>query len=100
MRGMQGSLTLISAPLPYDMADRHAATDGALQMRFCCRLVAAAVAIVVAAPVALGYPDRIITLIVPYAAGGATDVVARIYADHMARSLGQQLVIENVAGAG
>jgi tripartite-type tricarboxylate transporter receptor subunit TctC len=69
-------------------------------MRFCCRLVATVVAILVAAPAAIGYPDRIITLIVPYAAGGATDVVARIYADHMARSLGQQLVIENVVGAG
>jgi tripartite-type tricarboxylate transporter receptor subunit TctC len=39
-------------------------------------------------------------MIVPFAAGGPTDVVARIVADHMSRTLGQQVVIENVAGAG
>ena len=49
---------------------------------------------------AFTFPDRTVSMIVPYPAGGATDVVARIYADHMARILGQQLVIENVGGAG
>src|SRR5512134_3852942 len=39
-------------------------------------------------------------MIVPFAAGGPTDVVARIVADHMSRTLGQQIVVENVAGAG
>lgn len=46
------------------------------------------------------YPSRLITLIVPFAAGGPTDVVARILAEHMSRTLGQQIVIENVLGAG
>jgi tripartite-type tricarboxylate transporter receptor subunit TctC len=46
------------------------------------------------------YPDRPVTMIVPFAAGGPTDVVARIVAENMSRSLGQQIVIENVAGAG
>ena len=46
------------------------------------------------------YPDRPITMIVPFAAGGPTDVVARIVADTMSRTLGQQIVVENVAGAG
>ncbi|MFL5264061.1 MAG: tripartite tricarboxylate transporter substrate-binding protein [Anaeromyxobacteraceae bacterium] len=46
------------------------------------------------------YPERNITMIVPFAAGGPTDVVARIVSDHMSRTLGQQIVIENVAGAG
>ncbi|WP_230531248.1 tripartite tricarboxylate transporter substrate-binding protein [Microvirga roseola] len=46
------------------------------------------------------YPNRPITMIVPFAAGGPTDVVARIVTDHMSRTLGQQIVIENVAGAG
>ena len=46
------------------------------------------------------YPDRPITLIVPFAAGGPTDVVARIVAESMSRTLGQQIVVENVAGAG
>jgi tripartite-type tricarboxylate transporter receptor subunit TctC len=46
------------------------------------------------------YPDRPITMIVPFAAGGPTDVVARIVAESMSRTLGQQIVVENVAGAG
>jgi tripartite-type tricarboxylate transporter receptor subunit TctC len=46
------------------------------------------------------YPTRPVTMIVPFAAGGPTDVVARILADHMSRTLGQQIVIENVSGAG
>jgi tripartite-type tricarboxylate transporter receptor subunit TctC len=46
------------------------------------------------------YPARPITVIVPFAAGGPTDVVARIVGDHMSRTLGQTLVIENVVGAG
>jgi tripartite-type tricarboxylate transporter receptor subunit TctC len=46
------------------------------------------------------YPGRPVTMIVPFAAGGPTDVIARIVSDHMSRTLGQQIVIENVAGAG
>src|SRR5215475_7451289 len=46
------------------------------------------------------YPRRPITVIVPFAAGGPTDVIARIVSDHISRTLGQQLVIENVVGAG
>jgi tripartite-type tricarboxylate transporter receptor subunit TctC len=46
------------------------------------------------------YPARNITLIVPFAAGGPTDVIARIVGDHMSKTLGQQLVVENVLGAG
>ena len=46
------------------------------------------------------YPSRSITVIVPFPAGGASDVVARIVTDQMARLLNQSIVIENVAGAG
>lgn len=46
------------------------------------------------------YPQRPITMIVPFAAGGPTDVIARIVSDHMSRTLGQQIVVENVVGAG
>jgi tripartite-type tricarboxylate transporter receptor subunit TctC len=49
---------------------------------------------------AQNYPTRPVTMIVPFAAGGPTDVIARIVTDHMSRTLGQQIVIENVAGAG
>jgi tripartite-type tricarboxylate transporter receptor subunit TctC len=50
--------------------------------------------------VAQGYPDRPIRVIVPFAAGGIIDVVARILAEPVGRELGQPLVIENVPGAG
>src|SRR5882757_10351928 len=46
------------------------------------------------------YPNRTITVIVPFPAGGPSDVVARIVTDQMAKTLGQTLVIENVGGAG
>src|SRR2546421_3270487 len=46
------------------------------------------------------YPTRPITLVVPYAAGGGNDVMARVVAERMGRGLGQQIVIENRGGAG
>jgi tripartite-type tricarboxylate transporter receptor subunit TctC len=48
---------------------------------------------------ALDYPTRPITLVVPFAAGGATDVLARVLADTMGKSLGQTIIVENVTGA-
>lgn len=53
-----------------------------------------------AAPANAQYPTKSITVIVPFAAGGPTDVVARMLGEHMSRTLGQQMVIENVGGAG
>ncbi|MBB3464103.1 Bug family tripartite tricarboxylate transporter substrate binding protein [Rhizobium sp. BK377] len=49
---------------------------------------------------AQSFPDRSITMIVPFAAGGSTDVVARIVAQKMSEDLGQQVIVQNVAGAG
>lgn len=49
---------------------------------------------------AQNYPTRPITLIVPFAAGGPTDIVARIVGENMSKTLGQQIVVENVTGAG
>lgn len=49
---------------------------------------------------AQSYPDRPITVIVPFAPGGAADTTGRIMADAMAKHLGQNLVVENVAGVG
>lgn len=46
------------------------------------------------------YPDKPVRLIVPYAPGGATDVIGRVVAQHLSTSLGQQFVVENRAGAG
>ena len=46
------------------------------------------------------WPTRPVTLVVPYAAGGPVDTIARIVAARMSELLGQQMVIENVGGAG
>jgi Tripartite tricarboxylate transporter family receptor len=46
------------------------------------------------------YPTRPVTMIVPFAAGGPTDVAARVVSENMSRTLGQQFVVENVVGAG
>src|ERR1700741_3241840 len=64
-------------------------------------LCAAVLTIAVASAVhAQTYPTRPITVIVPFPAGGPSDVVARIVTEHMGKALGQTLVIENVGGAG
>jgi tripartite-type tricarboxylate transporter receptor subunit TctC len=63
-------------------------------------MTAAAVAIGLGSAWAQGYPARPVTLIVPFAPGGASDVIARIVGEYLSRSLGQQFVVENVAGAG
>ncbi|GGF66029.1 hypothetical protein GCM10007301_27180 [Azorhizobium oxalatiphilum] len=46
------------------------------------------------------FPSRPITVIVPFAAGGPTDTVARLVAESMTKTLGQQVIVENVGGAG
>jgi len=63
-------------------------------------VLGAAVALVGGQAEAQTYPARPITVIVPFAAGGPTDVIARIVSEHMGKTLGQQLIVENVAGAG
>src|SRR4051812_21715605 len=45
------------------------------------------------------YPSRPVTMVVPFAAGGTTDVIGRIIADRMRVSLGQPMIVENVASA-
>ena len=46
------------------------------------------------------YPSRPITVVVPFAPGGATDVIARSLAERMRVTLGQSIIVENVTGAG
>ena len=46
------------------------------------------------------WPERAITIVVPFAAGGPTDIITRLVAEPMSRSLGQQIVVENMVGAG
>ena len=47
-----------------------------------------------------GLPDRPIMLVVPFPAGGSTDLVARVVAEKMSQDLGQQIVVDNRGGAG
>src|SRR5690606_29365166 len=49
---------------------------------------------------AQGYPQRPVTLVVPFVAGGAFDVVARLAAERLRTELGQQFIVENKPGAG
>ncbi len=62
-------------------------------------LAAAAFALPQAAS-AQAYPERTITVVVPFAAGGPTDTVTRLVAEAMSKDLGQQVIVENVGGAG
>lgn len=61
-------------------------------------IIAATLAI--AAVTAAAFPTRPITVVVPYAAGGSTDVLARVLTEAMARDLGQPVIVDNAGGAG
>jgi tripartite-type tricarboxylate transporter receptor subunit TctC len=72
-------------------------------MKCACKLALLllfAVTLAAAPAVAQDYPTRPITMIVPYPPGGATDTIARIIQDSMSQKLGQQIIIENIGGAG
>jgi tripartite-type tricarboxylate transporter receptor subunit TctC len=63
-------------------------------------LAALAALVASTAVLAQDYPTRTITVVVPFAAGGPTDTVTRLIAQSMSKSLGQTMIVENVAGAG
>lgn len=63
-------------------------------------LAASALAAFASSAGAQDFPTRPVTLVIPFAAGGSTDVVGRIIGERMAQELGQQVVVENRAGAG
>lgn len=63
-------------------------------------VLAAAPALLATPALAETFPSRSITITVPFAAGGPTDVVSRLVAEGMSRDLGQPVVVENVTGAG
>lgn len=89
--------------MKYDPVNRETALSG-LTMKlkrmsaFACLAIAAAMIISPAG--AQNWPTRPVTVIVPFAAGGNTDVAARIFTDRLSQRLGQQFVIENKTGAG
>src|SRR5215470_2162266 len=75
---------------------------GRKTMALMCRLIAGSLVALSlqSAPAAAQYPNKPITVIVPFAAGGPTDVVTRLVCEHMSRTLGQPIIVENVGGAG
>ncbi len=71
------------------MLEPSTATLARLRWRLCPRIALAGSALA-----AEPYPDHPITLIVPYAAGGSSDVIARLLGEALSKSLGQQIVID------
>src|ERR1700694_4716537 len=67
---------------------------------FAFRILGLAAAFVAAGAAAQQYPTRSITMLVPYAAGGPTDTVARVVAQSMGKPLGQTVIVENKPSAG
>jgi tripartite-type tricarboxylate transporter receptor subunit TctC len=67
---------------------------------FAALAAAAAVGLAASYAQAQDYPTRNITVVVPFAAGGPTDTVTRLVAEAMSKDLGQQVIVENVGGAG
>jgi tripartite-type tricarboxylate transporter receptor subunit TctC len=69
-------------------------------MKLASLVCAAALLLGAGAAAAQDYPTQPITVVVPFAAGGPTDTVTRLIAEPMGKALGQQIVVQNVAGAG
>lgn len=69
-------------------------------LKTCTRIIAAGLlSSLVTLASAANYPDRAITVVTPFPAGGATDALARVLTEHMSKTLGQSMVVENRAGA-
>ena len=71
-----------------------------LRRRFNCPAVALAACLFISTALAQSYPSKPIKFLVPYSAGTTTDVIARIYAHKLGSILGQNIIVENKAGAG
>src|SRR5688572_11681092 len=62
--------------------------------------LALGLALMLTAPARGAYPERPITMVVPFSAGGTTDILARIIGEELGKRLGQQIVVDNRPGAG
>jgi tripartite-type tricarboxylate transporter receptor subunit TctC len=65
-----------------------------------CAALALGLALMLTAPARAAYPERPITMVVPFSAGGTTDILARIIGQRLSGRLGQQIVVDNRPGAG
>ena len=63
-------------------------------------IAVAAIALCALAPAQAAYPERTITVVCASGAGGAVDITTRIVTEHMAKTLGQNIVVQNEPGAG
>jgi len=68
-------------------------------MRLLAAIAAAAIAFGTSAS-AQDFPTRPMTMVIPFAAGGPTDVLGRVIAGRMSEVVGQQVIVENIGGAG
>jgi len=71
----------------------------AYSLRNALRSLVLAAGILPAAAATAAWPENPVTLIVPWAAGGSTDILARMLSEHMSKSLGQPVIVENRSGA-
>ncbi len=102
----------IGTPRPTSVTSRPAGRDRGGRLRVASVFAAAAVLVTACSgggsggaaaggtAAGAGYPDREITMIVPFSAGGPTDTVTRLIAEPMSAKLGQRIVVQNVEGAG
>src|SRR5262249_15118648 len=104
MAGLVPAIHALATSRKEDVDARHKAGHDECKFampRFIQKAALVALALIAAVPAhAQDYPNRPITLVVPYAAGGGNDLLARIVGEKMSKTLGQQVVIENRAGAG
>jgi tripartite-type tricarboxylate transporter receptor subunit TctC len=75
-------------------------TMASIKLALSAGVLALAAATMPQTAAAQGYPNKSITLIVPAAAGGPTDTVARLIGESMGKTLGQSVIVENIGGAG
>lgn len=69
-------------------------------LRSCCRIAAGVALFAVAGTASAAWPDKVIRIVVPFAAGGSTDLVARKIAEGLSQRLGANVIVENRPGAG